>query len=71
MVATQEIHVGMIHARKTVEVTAGDSQFLLFIDGEMIGAAPRPTAREIHRYKAYARRAKASAEADSPIEKGL
>ena len=35
------------------------SQFLLFIDSEMIAAVPRTTAREVHRYKAYARHVKA------------
>ena len=34
MVATQKIHVGMIHARKAVTVIAGDDQFTIVIDGE-------------------------------------
>ena len=55
MVATQRIHVGMIHARKEVTVTAEDDQFRLVIDGEMIGAVPRTTTREVHRFKAHAR----------------
>jgi hypothetical protein len=71
MVATQRIRVGMTHARKTVDVTAQDSQFLLFIDDEMIGAVPRTSAREIHRYKAYARHVRAPAPAGSASEKGL
>jgi Integrase core domain len=71
MVATQRIHVGMTHARKTVDVTAEDSQFLLFIDSEMIGAVPRTTTREIHRYKAYARQVKVSAAASSATEEDL
>jgi hypothetical protein len=61
----------MTHARKTVDVTAEDSQFLLFIDSEMIGAVPRTTTREIHRYKAYARHVKASAAAHSATEEDL
>jgi hypothetical protein len=32
-----------------------DGQFRLVIDGEMIGAVPRTTTREVHRFKAYAR----------------
>jgi hypothetical protein len=44
---------------------------LLFIDDEMIGAVPRTSAREIRRYKAYARHVRASASAGSAIEKGL
>lgn len=53
MVATQKIHVGMIHARKTVTVTAEDDQFTLVIDGETVGVVPRTTTREVHRYKLY------------------
>jgi hypothetical protein len=71
MVATQRVHVGMTHARKTVDVTAEDSQFLLFIDDEMIGAVPRTSAREIHRYKAYARHVRAPAPTGSAIQEGL
>jgi len=55
MVATQRIHIGIIHARKDVTVTAEDDQFRLVIDGEMIGAVPRTTTREVHRFKAHAR----------------
>lgn len=53
MVATQKIHVGMIHARKPVTVTAGDGTFTLTIDGETIAIIPRTTTREVHRYKLY------------------
>jgi hypothetical protein len=54
MVATQKIHVGMIHAGKTVTVHAEDDSFRLVIDGETVAVVPRTTSREIHRYKAYA-----------------
>ena len=54
MVATQKIQVGLIHAGKIVAVTAGDHSFRLVIDGQAVGVVPRTTAREIHRYKAYA-----------------
>jgi hypothetical protein len=54
MVARQKIHVGMIHARKIVTVTASDHSFLLDIDGETVGIVARTSSREIHRYKAYA-----------------
>jgi hypothetical protein len=54
MVATQRIHVGMIHAHKIVTVTADDHSFQLNADGEIIGTVPRTTSREVHRYKAYA-----------------
>jgi hypothetical protein len=54
MVATQRIHVGMIHARKVVTVTASDHSFELDIDGETVGIVPRTTTSEIHRHKAYA-----------------
>jgi hypothetical protein len=58
MVATQRIHIGMIHARKIVTVTASDHSFELSIDGETVGTVPRTTSAEIHRYKAYATRAR-------------
>jgi hypothetical protein len=54
MVATQKIHVGMIHARKTVTVTAENDSFTLAIDGETAAVVPRTTTREVHRYKLYA-----------------
>jgi transposase InsO family protein len=61
MVAAQKIHVGMIHARKIVTVTASDHSFELQVDGEVVAVVPRTTSREVHRYKAYAtRRAEAS-----------
>jgi hypothetical protein len=47
MVATQKIHVGMIHARKTATVTAQDDAFT-------VAVVPRTTTREVHRYKLYA-----------------
>jgi transposase InsO family protein len=54
MVATQRIHVGMIHARKIVTVTASDHSFQINIDGDTVATVARTTASEIHRYKAYA-----------------
>jgi len=54
MVATQRIQVGMIHARKTVTVTATDHSFQIALDSETISVVPRTTTREIHRYKVYA-----------------
>jgi transposase InsO family protein len=54
MVATQKIQVGMIHARKTVTVTADNGCFTLVIDDETVAVVPRTTTREVHRYKAYA-----------------
>jgi hypothetical protein len=56
MVATQKIQVGLIHAGKVVTVTAEDHSFRLVVDGQAVGVVPRTTAREIHRYKAYAAR---------------
>lgn len=70
MVGTQRIHVGMIHARKTVTVAADKGQFLLSIDSEMIGALPCTTTRGIHRYKAYARPAQAPAAASTTTQRG-
>jgi len=54
MVATQRIHIGLIHARKIATVTAGDATFKVDIDGETVAVVPRTTSREIHRYKAHA-----------------
>ena len=54
MVAKQKIHVGMIHARKTVTVTADSDRFTVVTGGETIAVVPRTTTREINRYKAYA-----------------
>jgi len=56
MVATQRIHVGMIHARKIVNVTASDHTFQVSLDGDIISVVARTTTREIHRYKAHATR---------------
>ena len=56
MVATQKIHVGMIHARKIVTVTASDHSFELDVDGQPVAVVARTTSSEIHRYKAYATR---------------
>ena len=44
MVATRRIHVGMIHVRKIVTVSACDHDFQLVIDGENVGAVPRTTS---------------------------
>jgi transposase InsO family protein len=57
MVATQKIHAGMIYARKTATVTAGDDHFTVAVDGETVAVVPRTTTREIHRYKAHATQA--------------
>jgi hypothetical protein len=62
MVATQRIHVGMIHARKIVTVTVSDHSFQLDVDGETLGIVPRTTSSEVHRYKAYATRARSRPE---------
>ena len=56
MVATERINVGMIHARKVVNVAADGNSFQVSLDGETICVAPRTTTREIHRYKVHATR---------------
>ncbi len=53
MVATQRIHVGMIHARKVVTVTASNHSFQIGLGSETVCVVPRTTTREIHRYKAH------------------
>lgn len=52
MVATQRIHIGMIHARKIVTVTVEDHSFRISIGKETVAVVPRSTTSEIHRYKA-------------------
>ncbi len=52
MVATQRIHIGMIHARKTVTVTSVDHGFPIGIGRETIAVVPPTTTSDIHRYKA-------------------
>jgi hypothetical protein len=54
MVATQRIHVGLIHARKIAAVTANGHTFTVAIDGETVATVPWTTIRDIHRYKAHA-----------------
>jgi hypothetical protein len=56
MVATQRIHVGIIHARKIVTVAAGDHSYRININEETIAVVPRTTGNDIHRYKASAAR---------------
>jgi transposase len=43
-----------VPARKVVTVTAGDHSFQISLGSETIAVVPRTTAREVHRYKAYA-----------------
>jgi transposase InsO family protein len=54
MVASQKIQVGLVHAGKTVTVTAEDHSFRIQVDSETVRVVPRTTTREIHRYKASA-----------------
>jgi hypothetical protein len=42
MVPTQKIQVGMIHARKTVTVTADSDCFTVVIDDEIVAVLPAP-----------------------------
>jgi hypothetical protein len=60
MVATQRIQAGLIHARKIATVTAADGTFEIEIDGQTAAIVPRTTSAEIHRYKAYATKARSS-----------
>jgi hypothetical protein len=47
MVATQPIHVGKIHARKIVTVTASDHTFQISLDSETISVVPRTTVGKV------------------------
>jgi hypothetical protein len=67
MVATQRIHVGMIHARKVVTVTAGDHSFQISLDSETIAvltSAPEP--RSSRRATSCSRSPKSNTSDSSP-----
>ena len=67
MVATQRIHVGLIHARKIVTVTAAGTTFEISINGQTAAIVPRTTSAEIHCYKAYATKARPSSRSQAPV----
>jgi hypothetical protein len=46
MVATRRIHVGMIHARKIVTISAGDHSFRLDIDRDHRRRSPHYQQRD-------------------------
>jgi hypothetical protein len=52
-VGRPEIRIRMIHVRKIVTLIVEDDRFKRIIDDETVAVVPR-TAREAHRYKAYA-----------------
>jgi hypothetical protein len=51
VVAGQRIHVGMVHAGRTVTVEADDRTFRVYGDGELLAEVARTTRKPIARFK--------------------
>jgi hypothetical protein len=51
-VAGQRIHVGMVHAGRTVTVETGDSTWRIYHSGELLAEVARITSKPIARFKA-------------------
>ena len=54
MIDGQRIQVGMVHARKTAEVTVEPDTYRIHVEDGFVIAAPRNTSRDIKRHKASA-----------------
>jgi hypothetical protein len=52
MIGSQKIQVGLVHARKTVEVTVEADTYQVTVEPGIIITAPRTTSRDIRRHKA-------------------
>jgi hypothetical protein len=52
MIGGQKIQVGLVHARKTVEVTAEPDTYRITVEPGITITAPRTTSRDIRRHKA-------------------
>jgi hypothetical protein len=51
-VAGQRIHVGMVHAGRTVTVEEADTTFRIHDGGQLLAEVPRTTSKPIARFKA-------------------
>ena len=52
MVGGQKIQVGLAHARKTVQISAGPDTYQIAVEPGMTITAPRTGSRDIRRRKA-------------------
>ncbi len=52
MIASQKIQVGLVHARKTVQVSVGPDTYQITVEPGMTITAPRTSSRDIRRHKA-------------------
>jgi hypothetical protein len=50
-VAGQRIHVGMVHAGRTVTVETGDTTWRIYHGDELLTEVPRTTTKPIARFK--------------------
>lgn len=52
MVGGQKIQVGLVHARKTVQVSVGPDTYQIAVVPGITITAPRTSSRDIRRHKA-------------------
>jgi hypothetical protein len=52
MIGGQKIQVGLVHARKTVQVSVGSDTYQITVEPGMTITAPRTSSRDIRRHKA-------------------
>ena len=52
MIGGQKIQVGLVHARKTAEITVEADTCQIIVEPGITIAAPRTTSRDIRRHKA-------------------
>ena len=52
MIGGQKIQVGLVHARKTAQVTVGSDTYQIAVEAGITITAPRTTSRDIKRHKA-------------------
>ena len=52
MIGRQKIQVGLVHARKTVQVSVGPDTYQIAVEPGITISAPRTSSRDIRRHKA-------------------
>jgi hypothetical protein len=52
MIGGQKIQVGLVHARKTAQVTVESDTYQITVEPGIIITAPRTTSQDIKRHKA-------------------
>jgi len=55
MVAAQRIHVGLIHAGRTLTVEAAETSWRVFGDNGLVAEVARTTTRNVARFKVHKR----------------